>query len=174
MKRRWFNPDQMSQDCRWTMVKRYQALTPATLEQTWKKMMDLADMSWHPLLSRTNVPRGLVPKPGLIYEAINRILPLPFRIFVEGVKPRQRLSFRIMIWPGVEERVTYQIESSVCGTCISYSVMLRGWLAPLIWSVLRGYAAEVANRLAEAAVQDSIASFPHQWRSQSRNCWDLL
>jgi hypothetical protein len=140
----------------WTLVKRYQALTSASVERTWQKMSDLTDLSWHPLIKRTNVPYGLVPKPGLIYQAIHRLFPLPFQIFVEGVLPRQRLSIRILGLPGIEERVTYQIVPSVCGTYISYCVMLRGWLAPLVWSFLQGHAAKVAQQLAEAAEAESI------------------
>jgi hypothetical protein len=144
------------QALRWTFVKSYRALTPASVDLTWQKIVDLADLSWHPLIARTNVPYGLVPKPGLIYEAINRLVPLPFRIFVEGVRPQQLLSVRILGLPGVEERVTYQVESSVCGTYISYCVMLRGWMAPLVWSILQGYAAKVAQQLAEAAAAESL------------------
>jgi membrane protein required for beta-lactamase induction len=56
-----------------------------------------------------------------------------------------------MVIPGLEERVTYQIESSVCGTRIHCSVLLRGWLAPLVWSLIRKPAARVAYQLAIAA-----------------------
>jgi hypothetical protein len=159
----------------WTLVKRYQALTPASVDLTWKKITDLADLSWHPLIARTNVPYGLVPKPGLIYEAINRLVPLPFRIFVEGVHPKQLLSIRILGFPGVEERVTYQIESSVCGTYISYCVMMRGWLAPFAWSFLKGYAAKVAQQLAEAAEAESLSVVvSKKLRSRRKNCFDLF
>lgn len=55
---------------------------------------------------------------------------------------------------GVEERVTYRLESTVWGSQISCSVMLRGWLAPLIWSLIRDSAAGLAARLAVAAEED--------------------
>jgi hypothetical protein len=157
----------------WTLVKRYQVLTSASVDRTWQKMSDLTDLSWHPLIKRTNVPYGLVPKPGLIYQAIHRHFPLPFRIFVEGVLPRQRLSIRILGLPGIEERVTYQIEPSVCGTYISYCVMLRGWLAPLAWSFIQGYAAKVAQQLAEAAEAESISLVSNRLRPRPNTCLDF-
>jgi hypothetical protein len=157
----------------WTFVKRYRALTPASVDLTWQKIIDLADLSWHPLIARTNVPYGLVPKPGLIYEAINRLAPLPFRMFVERVRPQQLLSIRIFGLPGLEERVTYQVESSVCGTYISYCVMLRGWLAPLAWSFLKGYAAKVADQLAEAAAAESLSVVSKRLRTRRNTCLDF-
>jgi hypothetical protein len=173
--RAWFSKkiQKPSATLRWTFVKRYRALTPASVDLTWQKMIDLADLSWHPLIASTNVPYGLVPKPGLIYEAINRLVPLPFRMFVEGVRPQQLLSIRILGLPGLEERVTYQIESSVCGTYISYCVMLRGWLAPLAWSFLKGYAAKVADQLAEAAAAESLSLVSKRLRSRRNTCLDF-
>jgi hypothetical protein len=157
----------------WTLVRRYRVLTPASVDLTWKKISDLADFSWHPLIARTNVPYGLVPKPGLIYEAIHRLIPLPFRVFVEGVHPHQLLSVRILGLPGAEERVTFQIESSVCGTYISYCVMMRGWLAPFFWSFLKGYAAKVAQQLAEAAEAESLNLVSNRLRSRRKTCLDF-
>jgi hypothetical protein len=157
----------------WTLVKRYQVLTSASVDLTWQKMSDLTDLSWHPLIKRTNVPYGLIPKPGLIYQAIHRHIPLPFRIFVEGVLPQRQLSIRILGLPGIEERVTYQIEPSVCGTYISYCVMLRGWLTPLVWSFLQGYAAKVAQQLAEAAEAESISLVSKRLRSRPNTCLDF-
>jgi hypothetical protein len=173
--RAWFSKkiQKRSATLRWTFVKRYRALTPASVDLTWKKIIDLADLSWHPLIASTNVPYGLVPKPGLIYEAINRWVPLPFRMFVEGVRPQQLLSIRILSLPGLEERVTYQVESSVCGTYISYCVMLRGWLAPLAWSFLKGYAAKVADQLAEAAEAESLSVVSTRLRSPRNTCLDF-
>ncbi|HEY9296187.1 MAG TPA: SRPBCC family protein, partial [Phormidium sp.] len=91
------------------------------------------------------------------YQAITRsILPIPIQIFVEQVTPRELLSVRIITLPGLEERVTYKVESTVCGTQISYSVTLRGWLSPLIWSLIRSSAARVAAQLADAAEENPL------------------
>ena len=138
-----------------SLARTYQALSSASVDVLWQKVTDLADVSWHPLLASTNVPKGLVAKPGLIYQAVTRSLPIPIpiRIFVEQVQPKQLLSVRILTLPGLEERVTYKVESTVCGTEISYSVTLRGWLSPLIWSLIRPSAARVATQLAHAAEQ---------------------
>jgi len=136
---------------RYSLVRTYQAISSASVDQLWQKVVDLADVSWHPLLARTNVPRGLVVKPGLIYRAVTRLIPIPIQIFVERVRPHELLSIRILVVPGLEEQVTYKVESTVCGTCISYSVNLRGLLSPLLWSLIRPYAARVASELAQAA-----------------------
>ncbi|GAB4227263.1 MAG: SRPBCC family protein [Elainellaceae cyanobacterium] len=136
------------------LVGTYQVLSSASVDDLWQKVVNLADVSWHPLLARTNVPYGLIPKPGLLYRAVSRLFPISIRIFVERVLPRELLSVRIFALPGVEERVTYRVESTVCGTQVSYSVTLRGWLSPLVWSVIRPYAAKVAEELAHAAERD--------------------
>lgn len=151
-----------------TLARTYQAISTASVDELWRKMIDLADMSWHPLISSTNVPRGQVAKPGLIYEAVTRLGPFPIRIFVERVDPGELLSVRILAIPGIEERVTYEIKSTVCGTSISYSVTLQGWLSPLIWSIIKPYAARVASELAHAAEQpiDSVPAKP-------RSCFDF-
>ncbi len=141
----WFRP----------LVGTYQALSSASVDDLWQKVINLADVSWHPIISSTNVPQGLIPKPGLIYRAFTRLSPIPIRVFVERVSPRELLSVRILALPGIEERVTYRIESTLCGTRISYSVTLKGWLSPLIWSVLQPYAARVAAELAQAAEAES-------------------
>ena len=135
----------------WPLVRTYQVISSASVDLIWQKVVDLADVSWHPLLTSTNVPYGLVAKPGLFYCAVTRLFPFPVRIFVELVRPGEFLSVRILAIPGVEERVTYRLESRVCGTCISYSIMLRGWLSPLVWSLTQGYGARVASQLAKAA-----------------------
>ncbi len=134
----------------------YQALSSASVDALWQKVTDLADVSWHPLLASTNVPKGLVAKPGLIYQAVTRSIPIPIRIFVEQVRPRELLTVRILTLPGLEERVTYKVQSTVCGTQISYSITLRGWLSPLIWSLIRPSAARVAAQLAHAAEQNPL------------------
>jgi hypothetical protein len=143
-KRRWF---------RCSLARTYQTLSSASVDDLWKKLVDLADVSWHPLLESTNVPRGLVVKPGLIYQAVTRMVPIPIQIFVERVRPGELLSVRILVMPGLEEQVTYQIKSTVCGACVSYSVTLRGWLSPLFWSLIRPYAARVASELVQATEQ---------------------
>jgi hypothetical protein len=140
-----------------SLARTYKALSSASVDALWQQMTDLADVSWHPLLASTNVPKGLVAKPGLIYQAITRsILPIPIQIFVEQVRPRELLTVRIITLPGLEERVTYKVESTVCGTQISYSVTLRGWLSPLVWSLIRSSAARVAAQLADAAEQNPL------------------
>ena len=125
----------------------------------------MADVSWHPLFKSTNVPYGLVPKPGLIYQAVTRLSPIPIRIFVERVNPRELLSVRILAIPGVEERISYKIESTVCGSCLSYSVTLRGWLSPLVWSFSRPYADRVARALIEAAEEAAIKAVSRKRKS---------
>jgi hypothetical protein len=136
------------------LMETFQVVSSAPVDVLWRKVMNLADMSWHPLIARTDVPRGLIPKPGLIYRAVSRLFPIPIRIFVERVSPKEALSVRVFALPGVEERVTYRVESTVWGTRVSYSVTLRGWLSPLVWSIIRPYAARVASELAHAAEQD--------------------
>ncbi len=131
-------------------MRTYREISSASVDELWQKLVDLADVSWHPFLKSTNVPYGLVPKPGLIYQAVTRWSPIPIRIFVERVNHKELLSVRILAIPGVEERITYKIESTVCGTCLSYSVTLRGWLSPLIWSLSRPYADRVAKALIDA------------------------
>lgn len=133
-----------------SLVRTYREISSASVDELWQKLVDLADVSWHPFLKSTNVPYGLVPKPGLIYQAVTRWSPIPIRIFVERVNHKELLSVRILAIPGVEERITYKIESTVCGTCLSYSVTLRGWLSPLIWSLSRPYADRVAKALIDA------------------------
>ncbi|MBD2383937.1 SRPBCC family protein [Cylindrospermum sp. FACHB-282] len=133
-----------------SLVRTYREISSASPDELWQKVVDLTDVSWHPLLKSTNVPYGLVPKPGLIFQAVTRFWPIPIQIFVERVNPKEMLSIRVLAIPGVEERVTYQVESTVCGTCLSYSVTLRGWLSPLIWSLSRPYADRVARSLVES------------------------
>lgn len=133
------------------LFETFQVRSSASVDDLWRKVVNLADVSWHPLLSSTNVPQGLIPKPGLIYKAVTRFSPFPIRIFVERVDHRQMLSFRILAMPGVEERVTYRVESTVWGTRVSYTVTLKGWLSPIIWSFVRPHAARVAAALANAA-----------------------
>lgn len=136
------------------LVGTYQAISSASVDALWQKVVNLADVSWHPLLASTNAPKGLIPKPGLIYQAVTRRFPIPIQIFVERVSPRELLSVRVLAIPGVEERVTYRVESTVWGTRVSYSVTLKGWLSPVVWSFIRPYASRVAAELAHAAEQE--------------------
>src|SRR5512147_2177518 len=81
------------------LVSTYQVLSSASVEDLWQKVVNLADVSWHPLLAKTNAPYGLLPKPGLIYRAVSRLFPISIRIFVERVQPGQLLSVRIFALP---------------------------------------------------------------------------
>jgi hypothetical protein len=136
-----------------SLARTYQAISSASVDDLWHKIVDLADMSWHPILGSTNVPSGLVVKPGLLYQGIPRLFPIPIPIFVERVRPGELLSVRILVLPGLEEQVIYRVRSTVCGACVSYSVILRGWLSPLLWSFLRPHAARVASSLVQAVEQ---------------------
>lgn len=171
MRHRGKQPD--SQRLQQPLVRSYEAISSASVDLIWQKIVNLTDVSWHPLLAKTNVPYGLVPKPGLIYQAVGRLLPFPVRIFVERVRPGELMSVRILAMPGVEERVTYRIESTVCGTCISYSVMLQGWLSPLVWSFIHKYAAQVAQQLATAAEAEGTQSVSSYLRSPKDTCFDF-
>lgn len=168
----WFKQSQ--RDSGWVrpLVQTFYAVSTASVDVLWQKVINLADVSWHPLIASTNVPKGLIPKPGLIYRAVTRLFPFPIRIFVEGVLPQEMLSVRIFALPGIEERVTYRVESTVCGTQVSYSVNLRGWLSPLVWSIIRPHAARVAVELAQAAerAEEEMLLPAHQ----RRKCPDLF
>jgi hypothetical protein len=142
------------------LEKSYRAVSTASIDTLWQTMMNLTDVSWHPLLTSTNAPHGLIPKPGLIYRAFTRIFPVPVKIFVERVLPHELISIRVFPVPGLEERVTYQLKSTVRGTQICYSVTLRGWLSPLAWSILRPYAPKVASALARAAEHPDLLQGP--------------
>jgi hypothetical protein len=156
-----------------SLVRTYREISDASVDELWQKVVDLTDVSWHPLLKSTNVPYGLVPKPGLIYQAVTRFSPFPIRIFVERVNPRELLSVRVLAIPGVEERLTYQVESTVCGTCLSYSVTLRGWLSPLIWSISRPYADRVARSLVEAVEKAAVQAVSSKKKSLNDSCFDF-
>lgn len=79
--------------------------------------------------------------------------PFPIRAFVESVRPRELLSIRLLAIPGIEQRITYQIESTLCGSYIAYSITLRGWLSPFIWWLIKPYSIKVANELVNAAAK---------------------
>ncbi|MFN7660290.1 MAG: SRPBCC family protein, partial [Dolichospermum sp.] len=112
---------------------------------------------------------GLVPKPGLIFQAVTRFWPIPIQIFVERVSPKQTLSIRVLAIPGIEERVIYQVESTLCGSYLSYSVTLRGWLSPLIWSLSRPYVDRVARALIESVENPGLS----QKKSLHGGCFDF-
>jgi hypothetical protein len=156
-----------------SLVRTYRELSSATVDELWHKVVDLGDVSWHPLLKSTNVPYGLVPKPGLIFRAVTRLSPIPIQIFVERVNPRELLSIRILAIPGVEERIIYKVESTVCGTCLSYSVTLRGWLSPLIWSFSRPYADRVARALVDAVEGTAVNGVSRKRKSLKDSCFDF-
>ena len=137
--------------CSFSCNKTYRVISTAPVDVLWRKIVNLADVSWHPLFSKTNVPLGLLAKPGLIYQAVTRLTPIPIRLFVENVRPGELLSLRVLAIPGMEQKITYQIESAVCGSYISYSVTLRGWLSPFIWWWIKPYSDRVAVELAQAA-----------------------
>lgn len=137
-----------------TLEKHYQVSSTASIEVLWQKMNDLAGLaSWHPLITSTNAPNGQQATPGLIYRVFARWVPVPIKIFVESVLPGEYISLRIFPVPGLQERAIYRLESTLCGTRISYSIELKGWLSPVAWSFLRPYAARVAAALAQAAEQ---------------------
>lgn len=142
--------------CEFSLLRTYRAVSSAPVDVLWQKIINLADVSWHPFLTSTNAPLGLVAKPGLIYQVVTRLIPIPVQIFVEHVRPMELLSVRFLAIPGVEKRVTYQVISTVCGTYVSYSVTLRGWLSPLIWWMIRPYEARVAAELVQAAEQVAL------------------
>ena len=156
-----------------SLVRTYREISSASVDELWYKVVDLADVSWHPLLKSTNVPSGLVPKPGLIFQAVTRLSPIPIRIFVEKVSPGELLSIRVMAIPGIEERLTYKVESTVCGTCLSYSVTLRGWLSPLIWSLSKPYANRVAKALVDAVEKTALHPASVKRSSFENNCFDF-
>lgn len=156
-----------------SLVRTYREISSASVDELWQKVADLTDVSWHPLLKSTNVPYGLVPKPGLIFHAVTRFSPIPIRIFVERVNHGEMLSIRVLAIPGIEERVTYQVESTVCGTCLSYSVTLRGWLSPLIWSLSRPYADRVARSLVEAVEKAALPTVAGKKKSLNDSCFDF-
>lgn len=136
--------------CKFSLFKTYRVVSTAPVDILWQKLINIADVSWHPLFSSTNAPNGLTAKPGLIYQVVTRLTPIPVRLFVENVRPGELLSLRVLAIPGIEQKITYQVESTLCGTYISYSVTLKGWLSPLIWWWIKPYSARVASELAHA------------------------
>ncbi|MGB3293550.1 MAG: SRPBCC family protein [Phormidesmis sp.] len=135
----------------------YWTESTAPAETLWQILTDLADIaSWHPLIKSTNAPYGQRAKPGLIYRACSRYFPLSTQVFVERVLPGELLSIRLFPLPGLQERVTYRIVSTLCGTCVLYSMTLSGWLSPLAWPMMRPQSGRVAAALVEAAEQAAL------------------
>ena len=135
-----------------SLYKTYRVVSTVPVDIVWKKLTNLPDMSsWHPLFSKTNLPKGLIPKPGLIFQVVTRFMPIPIRVFVENVRPRKLLSIRLLAIPGIEQRITYQIESTLYGSYIVYSIAIRGWLSPFIWWLIKPYSIKVADSLVKAA-----------------------
>ena len=132
------------------IYKTYRTVSQAPLDTLWQKIIHVADVSWHPLFSSTNLPQGLVAKPGLFYQVVTKITPIPIKLFVENVCPQESLSIRILAIPGLEQRITYQMESTLCGTYLACSITLKGWLSPLMWWWIRPYCDRVAIQLAHA------------------------
>jgi hypothetical protein len=83
------------------------------------------------------------------------------------------LSIRILAIPGVEERIIYKVESTVCGTCLSYSVTLKGWLSPLIWSFSRPYTDRVARALVDAVEGTALQAVSKKRKSLKDGCFDF-
>lgn len=144
----------------------YWAQSTAPAEILWQLVSDLADIaSWHPLITSTNAPRGLHVKPGLIYQTVSRYFPLSStKVFVERVLPGELVSIRLFPLPGLQERVTYRIVSTLCGTCVLYTIALSGWLSPFAWPMMKSQATHVAAALVEAAEAAAL----HHNESQQR------
>ena len=138
--------------------RNYWTASTAPADILWKMVTDLASFaSWHPLISSTNAPYGQIAKPGLIYRACSRYFPLSTQVFVERVQPGELLSIRLFPFPGLQERVTYRIVSTICGTCVLYSITLSGWLSPIAWPMMKPHAVKVAAALVQAAEQESLS-----------------
>lgn len=137
--------------------RNYWTASTAPAEIIWQMVTDLASFAtWHPLISSTNAPYGQIAKPGLIYRVCSRYFPLSTQVFVERVQPGELLSIRLFPFPGLQEHVTYRIVSTICGTCVLYSITLSGWLSPLAWPMMKPHAVKVAAALVQAAEQETI------------------
>lgn len=150
----WGKDAAFSRENRSACESNYWAASTAPAETLWQLVTNLADLNtWHPLITSTNAPRGQRATPGLIYRAVMPYLPISTQIFVERVLPGELLSIRLFPLPGLQERVTYRIVSTLCGTCVLYSITLSGWLSPLAWPVVKPHATKVAAALVAAAEQ---------------------
>ncbi|MEL7223881.1 MAG: hypothetical protein AAGL17_03215 [Cyanobacteria bacterium J06576_12] len=154
---------------RYTTEHNYLATTTAPAETLWQTVSNLSDLAaWHPLITGTNAPYGQDAKPGLIYRAFGRYIPVSTKVFVERVQPGELLSVRVFLLPGVQERATYRIVSTLCGTCVLYSITLSGWLTPLVWPVVKPQITQVATSLVEAAEQATLQPTVLEERSHRR------
>ncbi|HYX15272.1 MAG TPA: SRPBCC family protein, partial [Nostoc sp.] len=54
-----------------------------------------------------------------------------------------------------------------------YSVTLRGWLSPLIWSLSRPYADRVARSLVEAVEKTALPTVSGKKKSLNDSCLDF-
>ncbi len=141
----------------YTAEHNYWVSSTAPAEALWQTVSNLAALeTWHPLITGTNAPHGQDAKPGLIYRAFSRYLPVSTQVFVEQVLPGELLSVRVFPLPGMQERATYRIVSTLCGTCVLYSITLSGWLTPLVWPMVRPQITQVATSLVQAAEQATL------------------
>ena len=138
--------------------RNYWTASTAPADIIWQLIADLASFaSWHPLIASTNAPYGQTAKPGLIYRVCSRYFPISTQVFVERVQPGELLSIRRFPFPGLQERVTYRIVSTLFGTCVLYSVTLSGWLSPIAWPMMKPHdVMKVAAALVQAAEQETI------------------
>ena len=67
--------------CKFSLYKTYRVVSKVPVDIIWRKLINIADLSWHPLFSETNLPKGLIAKPGLIFQAVTRLTPIPIRNF---------------------------------------------------------------------------------------------
>jgi len=155
----------------YTTEHNYWVSSTAPVETLWQTINNLADLeTWHPLIVGTNATYGQAAKPGLIYRVFSRYLPMSTPVFVERVLPGELLSVRVFPLPGVQERATYRIVSTLCGTCVLYSITLSGWLTPLVWPLVRPQIVQVAPSLVQAAEQADLspAEFSARYRRDRR------
>lgn len=143
----------------YTTEHNYWVSSTATTETLWQTVNNLSDLdTWHPLITGTNAPYGQEAKPGLIYRAFSRYLPVSTQVFIEQVLPGELLSVRVFPLPGVQERATYRIVSTLCGTCVLYSITLSGWLTPFVWPMVKPQITQVAASLVQAAEEATLHS----------------
>jgi len=79
--------------CKFSLYKTYRVVSSAPVDVLWQKLINVADVSWHPLIAKADVPLDLIGKPGLIYHAVTRLTPIPILVLVENVRPGDLLSF---------------------------------------------------------------------------------
>ena len=146
----WHPFTQLRSSC--TSEHNYWVSSSAPADVLWQTVDNLSDLAlWHPMIASTNAPRGQSAKPGLIYRVFSRYLPVSTQIFVENVRPGELLSVRVFPLPGLQERATYRIVSTLCGTCVLYSITLSGWLTPIVWPFVKPQVTQVATSLVQAA-----------------------